>query len=102
MLCTPLVGQGVHTAASIYGLTIESSSIAARSVTMSKIDYVITALEEEGHYSVWYEGLKEPYLTVLKPKAHTCTCGDWIWRKRKPGLRCKHHDRVEQEGAWNE
>ena len=56
-------------------------------------DYVVT-LMPDGSFSVWRDGMEEPYTTRLfSPR--TCNCPHWYHRLRHSKAKCKHHEIVE-------
>ena len=66
-------------------------------------EYIITTTPEPGVYSVWEDRnpIEREAYTVVMGRRCSCTCPHWIHRLEK-GQRCKHHDLVIRQGAWDE
>lgn len=57
-------------------------------------NYIVTLMPDQT-FSVWHEGLNEPYRTVLKPRE--CNCPHWLFRLRHQRGECKHHKIVKEK-----
>lgn len=55
---------------------------------MNLNDYIVTLMPDQT-FSVWRDGLAEPYRTSLRPRE--CNCPHWLYRLRHERGECKHH-----------
>lgn len=63
-------------------------------------DYIITKVHK--YYDILNLNTNTLYTVNMERGNETCNCPHWIYRIKKVGSRCKHHDIVDTQGAWNE
>ena len=67
-----------------------------KEVKLNPSDYVVSLVPNTHNtFSVWHDGMEEPYTTVLIPRS--CNCPHWLYRLRHFGGSCKHHEIVKQK-----
>lgn len=59
-----------------------------KAITYNGVIYTVNKLEDN-RFSVWKEDDAIPYTTTFKPVS--CTCTDWMIRKKRIKSTCKHH-----------
>ena len=61
--------------------------------------FIITQ-HPDGTVSVYNEESKGLYTLTPSPKGWLCNCPDFVLRKQKAGLPCKHIRALVEQGAW--